>query len=80
MSPSLYMFTVEGSGEFPFDMLRYDRCWPNASDPDVINLAPHQRGSLFKSQRMVTLRGQAEPTVGRWESFGWKVRESRKVA
>jgi hypothetical protein len=68
-----YTFIVEGSHDFPFDMLRYDRCWPVASDPDVINLAPHPRGELIKSKRQVKLRGLNEPTDGRWALFGWKV-------
>ena len=25
---SFYSFTVQGSGEFPIDMLRHDSCWP----------------------------------------------------
>lgn len=28
----LYEFTVEGSGLFPFDMLRYDQCWPKSQN------------------------------------------------
>jgi hypothetical protein len=66
-------FKVEGNGEFPFDMLRYDHCWPKQSDPDVINLAPHGRSTMYKTKRQVTLTAYNEPTAKRWESFGWPI-------
>jgi hypothetical protein len=69
----LHVFQVQGSGEFPFDMLRYDSCWPSRSDPDVIAMAPHHRSSRLKEKRTVELVGLREPTAGRWESFGWRV-------
>ena len=64
-------FTVEGSGEFPLDMLRYDRCWP-ATQNDAIQINAHM------GRRTVTLAtGQRStasyPTVARWESFLWRV-------
>lgn len=60
-------FTVEGSGVFPYDMLRYDRCWPAHESPDSVQIGRTSR------PRQVTLRGLQPATVGRWESFGWKV-------
>ena len=69
---SYWEFTVEGNGEFPWDMLRYDRCWP-ASEDQIVALAPYHRGELFKNTRQVKMRGLNEPTPARWESFGWKV-------
>lgn len=61
-----HTFTVEGRGEFPEDMLRYDECAPlNYADTRAMK----QRGL-----RMVTLTGRKHtPTFARWESFGWKV-------
>lgn len=66
-------FTVTGRGMFPFDMLRYDLCWP-ASQGDasiIIGSATHpNRG------RHINLKGLKTPTAARWHSFGWKVVES----
>lgn len=73
MSAKFHEFVVEGRGEFPFDMLRYDHCWPKRESEDVVNMAPYPRGSLYRETRRVTLVGLREPTVGRWESFGWNV-------
>jgi hypothetical protein len=81
--PNLYTWTykVTGSGTFPDDMLRYDRCWIDAAD-DLLALreelqdtepAPH-----FLPRRTVTVIGQKEPTVGRWQSFGWTVSDVTK--
>lgn len=69
---SLFEYTVEGKGEFPFDMLRYDQCWPKRSAEDVVNMAPHHPG-IVREVRRVTLVGFNSPTVDRWTSFGWKV-------
>ncbi len=59
-------FTVTGEGRFPFDMLRYDACWPARSD-DVTAL--NERGQ--RSVRLVTNR--TVTTAGRWASYGWAV-------
>lgn len=67
-------FTVEGSHEFPFDMLRYDRCWPKTEANDSINLAHPMSYTRRTATRQVTLVSiNGLPTVARWESFGWKV-------
>ena len=69
---TLYLFTVTGAGEFPFDMLRYDRCWPER-EGETHKLGSGQPGfrtAGVRSVEMVSLRG---PTVARWASFGWKV-------
>ena len=64
---SMFEFTVRGRGQFPFDMLRYDQCWPKSSAPDV--------SALWHTddERTVTLVGICSPTVDRWASFGWRV-------
>lgn len=60
-------FTVEGSGSFPIDMLRHDACWP-ATSKDAFCL---EDGS---SRRIVLRTDWAHaPTIGRWNSFGWRV-------
>ena len=71
------VFTVEGTGHFPFDMLRYDGCYPStetdtgrmlASDSDVprvITMARYVNGR------------REQPTTARWKSFGWRVLESQ---
>lgn len=69
-------FTVEGRGEFPFDMLRYDRCHPRTG-VDAEMLRPP--AEPLSSPRCVTLVALArdsrfwEPTRERWLSFGWHV-------
>lgn len=67
----LYEFAVEGRGTFPVDMLRYDRCWPAAtSDAQAIMPASLE---FTAQKRRVVLRSHFTPTVGRWNSFGWRV-------
>jgi hypothetical protein len=72
---TIFQFTVEGNFDFPFDMLRYDRCWPS-HESTVTQIAPHRPG---KDKRIVQLSGLRTPTVGRWSSFGWKVTEVTAV-
>ncbi len=72
----LHEFTVEGKYDFPFDMLRYDQCWPKSeSDSAVI-----ERSTIPRQRRpfRVTLQGIDEPTEARWQSFGWRVTEVRR--
>lgn len=63
----LYEYTVEGRGDFPTDMLRYDMCWP--VDGDAVSAL------IGTERREVRLRGIARPTTGRWSSFLWAVQE-----
>lgn len=63
-------FRVEGAGDFPLDMLRYDRCFP-AAGVDVETIRAD-------GARRVTLLSDRHPTPARWDSFGWRVvHESR---
>jgi len=68
-------FVVVGTGRFPFDMLRYDEAWPVAgADANAIGRDTHNvRAS--DSRRIVRLMTHKYfgPTIGRWESFGWRV-------
>ena len=63
-------FTVTGRGSFPFDMLRWDQCYPQGPD-DVANLDVGQRREI----KLVHVgdRRHWEPTKDRWASFGWSV-------
>jgi hypothetical protein len=67
-------FTVEGSGAFPFDMLRYDCCWPeNESDSPNVGLM-YDTAEYIKTRRIALLSdNQHVPTDTRWKMFGWKV-------
>jgi hypothetical protein len=61
---------VRGSGEFPWDMLRYDMCGPKTEE-DSYKLRTSEE------VRTVTLRRfspSGKPaTEDRWRSFGWQV-------
>lgn len=63
-------FTVEGRGAFPYDMLRYDQCWPKY-ERETIAL---DRQTDLRTITLVT-DAPTTPTHGRWESFGWRVTE-----
>lgn len=43
-------FTVHGFGEFPWDMLRYDACWPETEADSTLMEAHH------KERRDITLQ------------------------
>lgn len=69
-------FTVEGSGVFPFDMLRYDACWPESEARDSYKLdAQRLQDKEAFGRRQVTLLTDSlhAPTHGRWQSFTWRV-------
>lgn len=76
-------FTVEGSGEFPFDMLRYDRCFP-ASESDAGKMPRPHQGSSRRIIELIAVdhdgNNRFAPTIGRWESFRWKVIEAKEQA
>lgn len=60
-------YVVEGDGDFPIDMLRFDLCWP-ATERDAMVVG-------YRGKRTVMIRGLKVPTEGRWASFGWTVPE-----
>lgn len=71
--PHRYEFTVDGSGVFPFDMLRYDHCWPQReADSAEITRTTQPRE---RTPATVKLIGLKRPNEGRWKSFGWTVSE-----
>lgn len=61
-------YAVVGTGEFPFDMLRYDQAFPNTGDDAGLIAATRCIDSVE-----ITLRSIKPPTVERWKSFGWTV-------
>jgi hypothetical protein len=68
----IQIFQVEGAGRFPFDMLRYDCCFPYTEIDTACMVADKV------SRRIVTLARHIEtkeslPCDGRWRSFGWRV-------
>jgi hypothetical protein len=66
----MYIFYVEGRGEFPFDMLRHDRAWP-ATTYDANSLAG-------TDNRIICLHSNISPDTRRWKSFGWEEIEAAK--
>ena len=75
---SEYMFSVEGKGIFPVDMLRRERCFP-ATTLDAHNIAPDYDSNLKERRTVVLIRPARArydaPEVKRWASFGWIVTE-----
>ncbi len=61
-----YVYTVTGRGMFPFDMLRYDQCWPSDSESAA-------RMDISRDLRSIQLSSYSQPTIGRWTSFLWSV-------
>lgn len=72
-----HTFVVTGKGQFPIDMLRYDRCFPQGQD-DVLAAFSESaaREGLTRGVRMASDR-EIPPTDGRWRSFGWTVSQVR---
>ena len=67
----LFVFTVEGRGPFPLDMLRYDCCWPRTgNDVSLVSNSVIVRGIEGRRIALVSTR---KPTLDRWTSFGWNV-------
>ena len=78
-----HQFAVLGRGEFPMDMLRYDRCYPKR-EKDTVTM---RSDGLREVMLLKTINwGHSEasgpvwvPTVGRWNSFGWAVLDDLPV-
>lgn len=68
--PRVYTFTVVGEGLFPFDMLRYDICYPKRGE-DANAIARTTRRE--RGPHSVTLVSSKHPTEERWGAFGWAV-------
>lgn len=69
-----YEYYVTGSGEFPWDMLRYDACWPTDSiEAFKMGIGFWGHDDEYKKLRSIKMRSYREPTIGRWSSFTWSV-------
>ncbi len=68
----LNTLSVIGSGSFPYDMLRYDSCVPD-TQTDVTRAFVDRESRIVYLRQYVPADSVAGPTIGRWESFGWKV-------
>jgi hypothetical protein len=69
-------FTVRGVWPFPFDMLRFDSCWPYSSADAAKIEAMYRRDGEHQAVEIDLLTDDHNflaPTDGRWESFGWSV-------
>lgn len=73
-----YEYVVTGSGAFPFDMLRYDHCWP-ATGEDAGRLDTMFGDRESRQRRSIKMWSYNEPTTDRWSSFGWSVGARSKV-
>jgi hypothetical protein len=72
-------FSVIGKGRFPFDMLRYDACYPMDSE-SAAALGFDRQYDDPKAEREIKLRSKiCEPTTDRWSSFGWRVGQIKKI-
>lgn len=72
----LYKITVEGSGQFPIDMLRRDMCFPH-SESDALLMGVTSTEAVHRVVNLLTWRERCPTdhvaTNARWESFGWEV-------
>jgi hypothetical protein len=68
---------VKGRGDFPIDMLRYDRCTPlTESDSGRIERTFDEEVGEDENAAEIDLKASEighQPTQGRWQSFGWTV-------
>lgn len=60
---------VTGNGVFPFDMLRYDGCFPVKTE-DVIKMTRRELRTIKVAKYS---NFAVDWTTARWESFGWKL-------
>ncbi len=67
-----WTFKVRGKGTFPYDMLRYDRCWP-ATEEDSHMMHWNAAREIRLSTASYDGNNQSAPTIGRWNSFLWRV-------
>ena len=66
-----WFLVVEGRGEFPFDMLRYDSAFPyREEDSSMLKSGHHEMRRVVLCRRSVNSLG---PTGARWSSLGWQV-------
>lgn len=65
-----WVYEVTGRGDFPIDMLRYDRAFP-ATEEDSYKIK-YTFGTPSKNEPTIKLKSNLRgPTTARWASFGW---------
>lgn len=69
----IHSYTVTGTYEFPFDMLRHDRAWPAQESEVGLLSSKWMCLDALKTPRTVSILAICPPTVERWKSFGWTV-------
>ena len=67
---TFYEFYVTGVGQFPWDMLRYDQCWPASSEDVAMMDLDH---GLRTQRRSIKMHSYHPPTLDRWWSFLWSI-------
>ncbi len=74
-----HTITVQGSGAFPIDMLRYDSCYPLTESDSYQIALTGTHPEYFRPPRTITVTREAHrhwlPTAARWSSFTWTVTE-----
>lgn len=67
-------FTVRGSWPFPYDMLRYDLCYPAEENDShtLLRLCNHRTEAGNVEVNLASV-SNASPTRARWERFMWRV-------
>ena len=64
---------VRGSGDFPFDMLRYDNAVPVTSE-DASKIANVDDSFVHREVKLERFSYEGDKaTADRWRSFGWIV-------
>ena len=69
-------FAVEGSGDFPFELLRRERCWPASAEDAVslgIRLADGDPDAARTRHITLETASSYSPNRARWRSRGWRV-------
>jgi hypothetical protein len=66
-----WFLVVEGRGQFPVDMLRYDSAFPHREEDSAMCKPEHR-----ERRRVVLCRrgvNESSGSAARWSSFGWAV-------
>ena len=73
MRTTIITFTVDGTGQFPADMLRWDRCYP-VDTTSAMGIVTTDR-LRDVPVRLATVREDTDLHITelRWQSFGWTV-------
>lgn len=72
MAQYRHMAVISGRGDFPLDMLRYDRAFPESEeDSGTISRTYHTYETwIVKVGKVSEQKGPSAWTVARWQSFG----------